>query len=56
MQDAKSLVSSLPIFEQKFIQGVTDIGGFFNHVFYGAGLMAKYKVKNNKFGGSLMSV
>jgi len=56
MQDANAIVSSLPTFAQKLMQGVTDTSAFFNHVLYGAGLLEKYKIKNNKHGGSLMFI
>jgi len=57
MQKAGDLIGSLPTIAQKLIQGVTDVGGFFNHVLYGAGLInKKYKMIHNKYGGSLMYV
>ena len=58
MQDAKSLVSSMPNVTQKFINGVTDIASFFDHVLYGAALMneKKLKLEKNKFGGSIIYI
>ena len=55
MQDAKSLVASMPNVVQKFINGATDIAGFFDHLLYGAALMNEAnirKLRKNKFGGS----
>ena len=59
MQDAKSLVASMPNVVQKFINRATDIAGLFDHLLYEAALMNEAnirKLKKNKFGGSSLFV
>ena len=60
MQDAKSLVSSMPNVVQKLINGVTDAASFFDHVLYGAALMnfgtMNERFIKNKFGGTILIV
>lgn len=45
MQDAKSLVDSIPNIVTKFINGITDVSAFFDHLLYGAKLMDEMKIK-----------
>jgi len=60
MQDAKSLVSSMPNVVQKLINGVADISAFFDHVLYGAALMnfgtMNERFIKNKFGGTILMI
>ena len=45
IQDAKSLVDSIPNIVTKFINGITDVSAFFDHLLYGAKLMDEMKIK-----------
>ena len=57
MQDAGTLINSLPPLVQNFINGVTNAASMFDHILYGAGLMQLNKpMLKNRYGGSIMLI
>jgi hypothetical protein len=58
MQDAQTLINSLPTLTQRLMQTTTYVASFFDHVLYCAGLMVgKHHMVKNKFeSGSVLFV
>ena len=57
MQSADKLINSLPPLVQNFVNGITNTASFFDHLYFGAGLMQKRKlIIKNKHGGSIMMI